>query len=478
MRTEAYKPFQKGSCIRDGLFLALLCLAGCAAYFNYDIPGTLSVDINDNLNIEVDDFMAYFYTAYSLPSAVTAMLSGYIINFLGLGRGGIVLSLLMAVSQFLLTLSMKFQMPFLAAAGRLLHGSAAEPWGVVRAAFTAKYFNGAIFYGLTLSCARAGSVGGIKLTPIILCLLRPDSPSCLVSKNSVNSTNGTNVEVFQDGSENLYDLQTALAICFLVGSAFALIFGFLSMVTINRIDKNLDRKRGLTDVAKKDPLKFSDIGEIPIVCWALIFVFTTWYMAFFNFNSMLPGYIKSYCGLSKEVASNLASIVYLLSVVGSPALGLVVDRTRHHPVWLFSSSSLLTACLFLWGYLQPRTEPEAILTVFSVLVVLMGLAYSILAGTISVYVAEKTPSKLLPTCMGLLFGFQQLGVGLAGWMAGGISAKLGYGVLPYFAAMNGLLSVGGGIFLLVKDGVDPLSRKADGQVKEDSSDETFLGTSE
>jgi len=509
---EIYQPFKKGHYLIDGFLLVLICVAGFSCYFTYDIPATIDVDINLNLDIKVDEFMMYFYTAYSLPSAVSAMCSGYIINLLGLGPGGMILAFLLAVAHVMIAYAMYAKSSLLACAGRILHGSASEPFGVVRSAFTAKYFNSALFYGLILAFSRAGSVGGIKLTPIVLCYFKSDSPSCVIQEkkriealfqdvaldDSVKSTlNASDLYIVENhlspdykpfgGDKNSiivppehagkepyhltdaevgspYDLKTALAICFMVGTAVS-VLGVIIMYVIHRVDQSMDKRRGLNTSSgqnkpKKESLKLSDMTKIPISAWVLIYVFTVWYSAMFPFNSMLPGYMKTHCGYSKDVAANLASIVYAFSVVGSPTMGFIIDRTKHHSVWLFLSSALMTSTFLAWGYLQPRTDREVMVKVMTGMMCSLGVAYSIIASSLMAYLADITPLKLHSTCFGLLFGVQQLGVGLSSWFCGWFCKNMGYGNLPFLLAIIGVLAAIGNIVLLFRDGLNPLKNGA------------------
>lgn len=480
--TEKYIAFSKGQYLVDSFLLLLICLAGFSCYFTYDVPATIDIDINQNLNITVDKFMMYFYTSYSLPSAVSAVLSGAIINKLGLGRGGIILALILTFAHVILALSMYIKSGILACLGRVIHGSASEPFGVVRSAFTAKYFNSALFYGLILAFSRAGSVGGIKLTPIVLCFLNSESPSCQVENvaqplqdtvNIIDFTNQTNnfdaesdqpdMAFTQEEILNNFDFKSALTMCFVVG----IVISFLSaiiMTILNYLNKYLDRKRGLVksiDDAndKKKGLSMSDIRGIPKSAWALIYVFTVWYSAMFPFNSMLPGYMKTYCGYSKDVAANLASIVYALSVVGSPVMGAIIDKTKHHSVWLFLSSLLMTTCFIVWGFLQPITPKGEMVKIMTMLMVVLGVAYSIIASSLMAYLADITPLKLHSTAFGLLFGIQQLGVGSASYVLGWFCKTIGYDKFLYCLAFIGILAMFGNMYLLMKDGINPLGHK-------------------
>lgn len=501
---DSYKPFKKGHYLIDTLLLILICMAGFSCYFTYDIPATIDVDINLNLGISVDQFMAYFYTAYSLPSALSAMMSGYIISWLGLGRGGMILAVFLTLAHLLLGLSMYTQSALLACLGRVLHGTASEPFGVVRSAFTAKYFNSALFYGLILAFSRAGSVGGIKLTPIILCYFKNDSPSCTVAETTkikelfnryeesdnienFNETellivknffppdfkddmDGTIVGIGQSmknvfsitdpNSQNPSTLSNALVYCFLAGVAVSFL-AILLMAAIHTINNYLDKKRGLNESENEidsKGLSLRDMKKIPINAWALIYIFTVWYSAMFPFNSMLPGYMKTHCGYSKDVAANLASIVYAFSVVGSPTMGYVIDKTKHHTLWLFLSSALLVSTFIAWGYLQPRTDKDTMVYIMTGMMCVLGVAYSIIASSLMAYLADVTPLRLHSTAFGLLFGVQQLGVGTTSWFAGKFCKNIGYAMFPYLLAGIGIFATIGNVYLIFRDGVNPLKK--------------------
>ena len=80
--------------------LVFSCVAGCSIHFVYDLPGAVALDFKSATNMTNEAFMFTFYTLYSYPSAISAILAGYFIdNVFGLGLSGIVFAGLALFSQ-------------------------------------------------------------------------------------------------------------------------------------------------------------------------------------------------------------------------------------------------------------------------------------------------------------------------------------------------------------------------------------------
>jgi len=464
---ESYVPFRKGHFIFDAIFLITICFAGFGIYFTYDMSSTIATDIMQVLHIDVAKYMKSFYTLYAYPAAFSAMFSGIIIDkYLGLGWGGVTFGAITVIAHLGLVYCFTVKSSLLAALSRLFYGTASEPLGVIRSAYVSKYFNSALFYGLVLAFSRAGSVGGIKITPKILCAIYSEAPSCNIGIGNDTSKIDEDIDSLNNSKiESESDLATALSHTYFLGVSVTLLsmtLMFILMLFDNKIEKKQSINRVKVEtVEKKETIKLSDFKNINLQAWTLIYVFTVWYSAMFPFNSMLPEYMKSYCGYSKDAAANLASIVYGFSVIGSPIFGHLIDKTRHHSCWLFLSSLLATSSFMLWGFLQPIIKNKDTMYMIMVAIMLcLGVAYCIIASSLMAYLAAVTETKLHATVFGLLFGVQQLGVGTSSYLGGLVVNKFGWNYLFYYLVVVGLLAISGNILLLCKDGINPLPQKS------------------
>lgn len=460
INTDQFVPFTPGHYIRDGAFLLLICLAGFGIYFTYDLPAAVGVDIKLVTNMTQADFMFTFYSLYSLPSAFSAIFSGVLIdNIFGLGLGGVVFAILGVIAQLAIVAGFVSGNYWLLGAGRFLQGTASEPLGVVRATYNAKYFANALHYGLVLAASRCGSVGGFMLIPPALCWAYPNSPSC-VSDASIDTPTLENT-TSAISKDPLFDkVNYALQVCTIIGTAVTMLAA-IAMFFLMRIDKHFDREVGANkrrQATKSEGLKFSDIKQFPIGAWLLILVFMFFYSSIFPFNSMLPDYCKDHLKFSKEQASMLSSVVYLLSVIGAPTFGQLIDTTKRHPIWTFVACLTLGLSQAAWGWIVQATDPADYAglywTLFSLNFV-NGICYSVIASCVMPWLGKMMPMNLKATAFGLLFGIQQIGVGsISSFLGKGVD-QLGWVYFPYLCGSVAFISAAVTLILFFTEGLNP-----------------------
>ena len=162
--------------------------------------------------------------------------------------------------------------------------------------------------------------------------------------------------------------------------------------------------------------------------------------------------MKKHLGFSKEQASLLASISYLVSIFGAPSFGAVVDLTGNHTLWGMLGCSLFTVSMFAWNFLVENMKGDAstdqIFTMVVVLSIMNGVGYSIVASVYMAIMAVLTDQRLLATSYGLLFGIQQVGVAFMYYLSGKFidafkdENHTGYEYYPAFMGCCSALSVG------------------------------------
>lgn len=93
-----------------------------------------------------------------------------------------------------------------------------------------------------------------------------------------------------------------------------------------------------------------------------------------------------------EQANTVNSLVYLISVVASPLLGLVVDKTGRNVMWVFASIlvTIFAHVLLAFTFLNPYIG-----------MVTMGVSYSMLASSLWPLVALIVPEYQLGTAYGM-----------------------------------------------------------------------------
>ncbi|CAF0916369.1 unnamed protein product [Rotaria sordida] len=117
------------------------------------------------------------------------------------------------------------------------------------------------------------------------------------------------------------------------------------------------------------------------------------------------------------------SLIYFMSAILSPILGYVIDRTGRDVYWLISSitGTIIAHALIAFLFLHPIVP-----------LVLMGIAYSILAASLWPLVAHLVPKQMLGTAYGLMQSIQNLSLAIMNIFTGLILDRYGYFMLEIF----------------------------------------------
>lgn len=369
----------------------------------------------------------------------------------------------------------------LAKAGRFIHGATSEPLGVVRSTYNARYFNSALFYGLVLAMSRCGAVGGLIASPQIICSVFPLAPSC-IAKSGDNSTepnpvNGTVLPDGFDGDVDQYksEIQSAIVKAMVVGIAIIAI-GTLMMVALGIIDKREVKKMQKYTIGEQETsggpsLSLATLKGISKEAWLIILIFMFFYCGVFPFNSFLPDYLKAFYGFSKETASTLSSVVYALSVIGAPLCGALLDKFRYHTVWLIAANVGLALSYGLWGGMSLFMKDQMFYPI-CLFLFCNGLFYSICAACLPLLLGMLVTEELQATAFGLLFGIQQIGIGLVSSLQGMFVDNYGFKYYPLFMSSVVCISCVFVLLFFMAKGFDPIPRERSMTIGEDDQDIT------
>ena len=147
----------------------------------------------------------------------------------------------------------------------------------------------------------------------------------------------------------------------------------------------------------------------------------------FPFVSIAKPYFESVFGLSGSQASLLNSIIYFMSAPLSPCFGLLIDS-----VGLNATFIVIANCLLLTGHLLLGLITE--LTPW-VGVIIIGIAYSMLASSLWPLVSLLVEKHQLGTAYGFMQSWQNLGLAVISIAVGSIAEKGWLQIEIFFAAM-------------------------------------------
>ncbi|KAJ3657090.1 hypothetical protein Zmor_016119 [Zophobas morio] len=127
--------------------------------------------------------------------------------------------------------------------------------------------------------------------------------------------------------------------------------------------------------------------------------------------------------MTNQEANNINSLVYLISGIASPVLGLVIDKVGKNISWIILaiSATICSHSLLAFTTVTPY-----------VAMVSMGLAYACLASSLWPLVSLIIPEYQLGTAYGVCQAVQNLGLAVFTIVAGDIVEKYGYTWLEIF----------------------------------------------
>ena len=214
-------------------------------------------------------------------------------------------------------------------------------------------------------------------------------------------------------------------------SGLTCVMSFLCALVLAWMDKRRNRLLGITEIGQSgEVVKISDVKDFPVSFWFLCLACLAYYGAIFPFISLAQDFFKLEFGMSSNEANKIIGLVYLISAPVSPALGLLLDKVGKNITWVFLAVLASGGCHCLLAFTQVSPYLG---------MVVMGVAYSLLASALWPIAALLIPEYQLGTAYGLMQAIQNLGTALITMAAGTIVDEYGYVWLEVF--FIGLLGV-------------------------------------
>uniref|UniRef100_A0A0V0JB88 Lysosomal dipeptide transporter MFSD1 n=1 Tax=Schistocephalus solidus TaxID=70667 RepID=A0A0V0JB88_SCHSO len=425
------------------LMLFFLCFMSFGSYFCYDNPAAMQDIFLKDVHLTVSQFMN-LYAFYSWPNVVISLLGGFLIDrVFGVRWGGIIFSLVIFGGQLVFGIAVMFSSVPLMYFARFIFGIGGESLAVAQNTYATVWFkpNELNFvFGLTISMARIGSTVNMNAM----------QPLFLEVGRSFNITGETQV-----GASLLIASVTCLLSAF---CAVMLAFFFKRYlraskpICIQESSLNTATSDSLTtcrqppdalpenDLYESSPLlpssstptvpqrektiRLVDICRFPLAIWLICIICVSYYVTVFPFVSLGLVFFERKYDLAPSSAAAVNSLVYILSAFASPLCGGAIDCTGRNLVWL-TVGILLTTVSHLFFAFTSSVPP-------ALLMVLLGISYSILASSLWPLVGIILPQYQRATAYGLIQSVQNLGLGLVSILAGYIVDTKGYLFLELF----------------------------------------------
>ena len=196
------------------------------------------------------------------------------------------------------------------------------------------------------------------------------------------------------------------------------VMSFVCAVALAWMDRRRNRMLGIREIGEAgEVVKITDVKDFPISFWFLTLACLAYYGAIFPFVSLAQDFFKVRFGFSNQESNKIIGLIYLISAPVSPVLGLLLDKVGKNITWVFLAVLISGGCHCLLAFTQVSPYLGMIV---------MGVAYSLLASALWPIAALLIPEYQLGTAYGLMQAIQNLGTALITMAAGTIVDEYGY----------------------------------------------------
>jgi MFS family permease len=183
------------------------------------------------------------------------------------------------------------------------------------------------------------------------------------------------------------------------------------------VDKREGDKEGLEEATSDEDISLKEAVQMPRVFWALTGLCVAIYCAILPFNNIASAFFvettfKNFpVAEAQQRAGNVMSIMFLVSALGTPPFGALVDFVGLRVHFLLFSAVLVTCTYGAMFVLPP---------VLSMLC--LGVVYTIFAGALWPSFALTVPQKQLGTAYGIATALQNGGLAFVPLLVGHLQA--------------------------------------------------------
>lgn len=379
-------------------FIALffMCWLGFGSYFCFDTPSSLINTFKEDLHLSNTEF-SLLYSLYSWPTVVLCVVGGILVDSVfGIRLGANIYMLITLLGQVCFASGALFNVFWLMVLGRFIFGMGAEPLAVAQNNYAVLWFKGKelnMVFGVQLSFARLGSAANFWV-----------------------------MEPVYDWMREYYTGYKCLGIVLFIATTTCILSMICSLI-LGCIDKRAERVLRRNENTPKEVIRFKNVKEFSLQFWLITIICVSYYIAIFVFISFGKEFFMKRFGLKSDAANKVNSMIYLISSVGSPVLGFAVDKIGKNLFWIILSI-IATICghyVLAFATWNPYIG-----------MVVMGIAYSLLASSLWPLVSLIIPEHQLGTAYGICQSIQNLGLALGAIFAGKIVDDYGHVWLEVF----------------------------------------------
>ena len=217
----------------------------------------------------------------------------------------------------------------------------------------------------------------------------------------------------------LYKLTKDISAPVLV-SILLLCIGLLIFIFFTVLDKRLDKEESDAGVAPDEEFKFTDIKEIANnrAFWYIAILCVLFYSAVFPFIKFATNLIVQKFSVTDTFAGYIPALLPFSALLLTPVFGGISDKKGKAATIMIWGSILLVFVHLLFSIPSLNSFPIAI-----GLVVLLGIAFSLVPSAMWPSVAKIIPHSKLGTAYAMIFWVQNIGLMLVPLLIGWVLDK-------------------------------------------------------
>ncbi|XP_054284429.1 major facilitator superfamily domain-containing protein 1-like [Macrosteles quadrilineatus] len=374
--------------------LFLMCLLGFGSYFCYDNPGAIQNKFTEDMGLSTAEF-TLLYSVYSWPNVVLCFVGGFLIDrVFGVRLGTVLYAFIVVIGQLVFAYGAYANSFALMLVGRFIFGIGGESLAVAQNNYAVVWFMGKelnTVFGLQLSFARVGSTVNLWV-----------------------------LKYMYEAVQQYFHGYQCLGITLFLAAATC-VMSLLGAVILGMLRNR--REESARDNASTDVVRITDVKDFNLTFWLITVICVAYYVAIFPLIALGTVFFERKYDMTEDDASHANSILYITSAAFSPVSGYIVDKTGRNVFWVSLSifCTILAHGMLAFTFVNPY-----------IVMGIIGLAYSMLAGSLWPLVAYIIPQYQLGTAYGVAQAIQNLGLGVITLVTGIIVDSGGYFMLELF----------------------------------------------
>lgn len=387
--------------------LVLVSFTMMCMYYLTDAMAPLQQNLQTNLHWSATDY-GFFTSGYGWFNVFLLMLvfSGMILDKLGTRFTGF-----LAIFIMILGAGIKYWAVSGHVAGQI--NIAIGSWELLGSTPRSAVMAGLGFGIFGVGC----EMFGIAANKAVVRWFRGKEMALAIGLNTSTGRIGTALAMFTPLP--LYNLTKDVSAPILV-SIVLLLIGLLVYIFFTVLDKKLDQEEIEAGVEKEEEFKFTDVRDIARnrAFWYIAVLCVLFYSAVFPFIKFATNLIVQKYSVTDTFAGYIPALLPFSALLLTPLFGGISDKKGKAATIMIFGSILLVCVHLLFAIPSLNSFPIAI-----GLVLLLGIAFSLVPSAMWPSVAKIIPHSKLGTAYAMIFWVQNIGLMLVPLLIGSVLDK-------------------------------------------------------